>query len=98
MASPGIPFLAALMQHPRWRSGTLSTGLSPGDIGRFQGCSARGDIATVIASVAAAIDRDGRAQAAFRQMMGRLWRDPAARSGSTRRISARVEGTATAFR
>ncbi len=52
-----IPFLAALMQHPRWRAGKLSTGFIAEEYPK--GFSARvpeGEVAYVIASVASAID------------------------------------------
>jgi propionyl-CoA carboxylase alpha chain len=52
-----IPFLAALMQHPRWREGRLSTGFIAEEYpGGFRTMPATGEIAKVIAAVAAAID------------------------------------------
>jgi propionyl-CoA carboxylase alpha subunit len=52
-----IPFLAALMQHPRWRKGKLSTGFIAEEFpGGFAPIPAEGERAQVIAAVAAAID------------------------------------------
>ena len=52
-----IPFLAALMVHPRWRSGKLSTGFIAEEFpGGFQARAPEGEIAHVLAAVAAAID------------------------------------------
>jgi propionyl-CoA carboxylase alpha chain len=53
-----IPFLAALMQHPRWQEGRLSTGFIAEEFaGGFQHAPAEGERAQVIAAVAAAVDR-----------------------------------------
>ena len=52
-----ISFLAALMAHPRWRSGKLSTGFIAEEFpGGFQARVPEGEIAHVLAAVAAAID------------------------------------------
>jgi propionyl-CoA carboxylase alpha chain len=52
-----IPFLSALMAHPRWRSGELSTGFIAEEFPEgFKGVAPSGETAHVIASVAAAID------------------------------------------
>jgi len=52
-----IPFLAALMQHPRWQAGALSTGFIAEEFpGGFRPLPAEGERAQVIAAVAAAID------------------------------------------
>jgi len=52
-----IPFLAALMQHPRWRAGKLSTGFIAEEYPHgFRSPAPDGDIGRVIAAVAAAID------------------------------------------
>ncbi len=52
-----IPFLSALMAHPRWRSGKLSTGFIFEEYpGGFHPHAPRGERAIVIAAVAAAID------------------------------------------
>ncbi len=70
-----IPFLAALMQHDRWRKGALSTGFIAEEYpDGFKGVAPTGDIATVIASVAAAIDLTlgERKRRISGQMMGRL--------------------------
>ena len=52
-----IPFLSALMQHPRWKSGKLSTGFIAEEFpGGFTLPQPQGDIALRMAAVAAAID------------------------------------------
>ena len=52
-----IPFLSALMAHPRWRSGKLSTGFIAEEFPQgFHPQPPEGERAAVVASVAAAID------------------------------------------
>jgi propionyl-CoA carboxylase alpha chain len=52
-----IPFLAALMAHPRWRAGQLSTAFLAEEFsGGFQPIAAEGKSARVLAAVAAAVD------------------------------------------
>ncbi|TDR93938.1 acetyl-CoA carboxylase biotin carboxylase subunit [Enterovirga rhinocerotis] len=52
-----IPFLSALMAHPRWRSGNLSTGFIAEEFPEgFSETPPEGDVARIIAAVAAAID------------------------------------------
>ena len=52
-----IPFLAAIMRHPRWRSGKLSTGFIAEEFpGGFERRAPSGEVARRIAAVAAAID------------------------------------------
>jgi len=52
-----IPFLAALMAHPRWQAGKLSTGFIAEEFpGGFHAGAPQGEIAKVLAAVAAAID------------------------------------------
>jgi propionyl-CoA carboxylase alpha chain len=52
-----IPFLAAIMQHPRWRTGKLSTAFIAEEFpGGFARAAPTGAIARTIAGVAAAID------------------------------------------
>jgi propionyl-CoA carboxylase alpha chain len=52
-----IPFLAALMAHPRWRAGKLSTGFIAEEFPNgFHPHAPDGERAAVLASVAAAID------------------------------------------
>jgi propionyl-CoA carboxylase alpha chain len=52
-----IPFLASLMQHPRWRSGALATGFIAEEYpDGFQPAAPEGESAHVLASLAAAID------------------------------------------
>src|SRR5262249_56269362 len=52
-----IPFLAALMQHPRWQAGKLSTGFIAEEFpDGFTSQAPAGATAQAIAAVAAAID------------------------------------------
>jgi propionyl-CoA carboxylase alpha chain len=52
-----IPFLAALMQHPRWQEGALSTGFIAEEFpDGFKPRSAQGEELEVVAAVAAVID------------------------------------------
>ena len=52
-----IPFLAALMAHPRWQAGKLSTGFIAEEFpGGFHAATPQGEAAKVLAAVAAAID------------------------------------------
>jgi propionyl-CoA carboxylase alpha subunit len=52
-----IPFLAAIMQHPRWRAGKLSTAFIAEEFPRgFERAAPTGAMARAIAAVAAAID------------------------------------------
>jgi propionyl-CoA carboxylase alpha chain len=52
-----IPFLTALMQHPRWQSGKLSTGFIAEEFPQgFKAPAPEGDVALRIAAVGAAID------------------------------------------
>jgi len=52
-----IPFLSALMQHPRWREGRLSTGFIAEEFPQgFSAPAPTGEVARRMAAVAAAID------------------------------------------
>jgi propionyl-CoA carboxylase alpha chain len=52
-----IPFLSALMQHPRWREGRLSTGFIAEEFpDGFQPMAAKGETETRLAAVAAHMD------------------------------------------
>jgi propionyl-CoA carboxylase alpha chain len=52
-----IPFLSALMQHPRWREGRLSTGFIAEEYpGGFHPQTPQGTVADTMAAVACAID------------------------------------------
>jgi propionyl-CoA carboxylase alpha chain len=52
-----IPFLAALMAHPRWRKGELSTGFIAEEFpGGFQNPAPAGESAMILSAVAVAID------------------------------------------
>ncbi len=52
-----IPFLAAVMQHPRWRAGRLSTAFIAEEFPKgFERARPQGAVARTIAGVAAAID------------------------------------------
>jgi propionyl-CoA carboxylase alpha chain len=93
-----IPFLAALMQHPRWREGRLSTGFIAEEYkGGFKLGAPEGEDLDVLAAVAVAIDHlsNNRRRAITDQMSG-----PAVRFSSRRYadvggtlVAARVEGT-----
>ncbi|HEY4775686.1 MAG TPA: acetyl/propionyl/methylcrotonyl-CoA carboxylase subunit alpha [Xanthobacteraceae bacterium] len=69
-----IPFLSALMQHPRWRAGNLSTGFIAEEYPRgFHAIAPEGARAETIAAVAAAIDHvmGERKRRISGQMIGR---------------------------
>ena len=93
-----IPFLAALMQHPRWREGRLSTGFIAEEYkGGFKLGAPEGEDLDVLAAVAVAIDHlsNNRRRAITHQMSG-----PAVRFSDRRYadvggtlVAARVEGT-----
>src|SRR5271169_2284854 len=52
-----IPFLSAIMQHPRWRAGELSTGFIAEEFpGGFERTAPKAAMARTIAAVAAAMD------------------------------------------
>jgi propionyl-CoA carboxylase alpha chain len=52
-----IPFLSALMHHPRWREGRLSTGFIAEEFpDGFRPAAPTGEVATRLAAVAAAVD------------------------------------------
>ncbi len=61
-----VPFLSAVMQHPRWKEGRLSTGFIAEEFpDGFAPRAPEGEVARRIAAVAAAIDHvHRRAQAA----------------------------------
>src|SRR6202163_2843862 len=70
-----IPFLSALMHHPRWREGNLSTGFISEEFpGGFAVRAPEGEIARRLAAVAAAIDHvlGERKRQISGQMNGRL--------------------------
>jgi propionyl-CoA carboxylase alpha chain len=70
-----IPFLSALMNHPRWRSGNLSTGFIAEEFPKgFAVRSPEGEIARRLAAVGAAIDHvlGERKRRISGQMNGRL--------------------------
>jgi propionyl-CoA carboxylase alpha chain len=55
-----IPFLSALMQHPRWQAGNLSTGFIAEEYPQgFHPIAPEGETATRLAAVAAALDHIG---------------------------------------
>ncbi|MDB5517247.1 MAG: acetyl/propionyl-CoA carboxylase subunit alpha [Tardiphaga sp.] len=69
-----IPFLSALMNHPRWREGNLSTGFIAEEFPKgFAARAPEGEIARRIAAVAAAIDHvlGERKRQISGQMIGR---------------------------
>ncbi|MDQ8726363.1 acetyl/propionyl/methylcrotonyl-CoA carboxylase subunit alpha [Bradyrhizobium sp. LHD-71] len=69
-----VPFLSAVMQHPRWKEGRLSTGFIAEEFPRgFAPRAAEGEVARRIAAVAAAIDHviGERKRRISGQMIGR---------------------------
>jgi len=69
-----VPFLSAVMQHPRWKEGRLSTGFIAEEFpGGFAPRIAEGEVARRIAAVAAAIDHvlGERKRMISGQMIGR---------------------------
>jgi propionyl-CoA carboxylase alpha chain len=69
-----IPFLSALMNHPRWREGRLSTGFIAEEFPRgFAAHAPEGEVARRLAAVAAAIDHvlGERKRQISGQMIGR---------------------------
>jgi propionyl-CoA carboxylase alpha chain len=70
-----IPFLSALMSHPRWREGTLSTGFIAEEFPKgFAARAPEGEIARRLAAVGAAIDHvlGERKRQISGQMSGRV--------------------------
>ena len=70
-----IPFLSALMQHPRWREGRLSTGFIAEEFPKgFSAHTPEGEVARRLAAVAAAIDHvlGERKRQISGQLTGRL--------------------------
>jgi propionyl-CoA carboxylase alpha chain len=66
-----IPFLSALMAHPRWQAGKLSTGFIAEEFpDGFHPIAAQGELARVLAAVAVAIDH--RLGARKRKITGQL--------------------------
>src|SRR4029078_4791693 len=92
-----IPFLAALMQHPRWREGRLSTGFIAEEFkGGFKARAAGGTELQLLAAVAIAIDH--LANARRRQITDQMG-GPSVRFANRRiamvgaeRVEAQVEG------
>src|ERR1700730_2109629 len=75
-----IPFLSALMNHPRWREGNLSTGFIAEEFPKgFAARPPEGEIARRIAAVAAAIDHVVGARK--RQISGQMIGRPVQRAG-----------------
>jgi propionyl-CoA carboxylase alpha chain len=93
-----IPFLAALMRHPRWRAGKLSTGFIAEEFkGGFKSAVPEGEQLELFAAVAIAIDHLGNAR---RREISQQMNGPAVRFASrrlarvgTQTVSALVEGT-----
>ena len=75
-----IPFLSALMSHPRWREGNLSTGFIAEEFPKgFAARKPEGEVARRIAAVGAAIDQViGERK---RQISGQLTGRPVIRAG-----------------
>jgi propionyl-CoA carboxylase alpha chain len=75
-----IPFLSALMNHPRWREGNLSTGFIAEEFpGGFAAKRPEGPVARRIAAVAAAVDAVYGERK--RQISGQLIGRPVTRAG-----------------
>ena len=101
-----IPFLSALMAHPRWHAGRLSTGFIAEEYPEgFHPDRAEGAIAETIAAVAAAIDHvlGERKRRISGQLTGRTVtaraspRGPARRRRARRSTSPRGGGIAVRF-
>src|SRR5260370_33701830 len=74
-----LPFLSALMNHPRWRAGQLSTGFIAEEFrDGFKPIAPEGERARVIAAVATAIDH--RLGARKRKISGQLTGRPVTRA------------------
>ena len=92
-----IPFLAALMQHPRWREGRLSTGFIAEEFkGGFKPRAPHGEELHLLAAVAIAIDHltNARRRQITDQMAGPSVRFASRRIAmvGTERVEALVEG------
>ena len=92
-----IPFLAALMRHPRWREGRLSTGFIAEEFkGGFKPRSPEGDELQLLAAVAIAVDHlaNTRRRRITQQMGGPQVRFASRRVAQIgdRRVTAQVEG------
>jgi propionyl-CoA carboxylase alpha chain len=75
-----IPFLSALMSHPRWREGNLSTGFIAEEFPKgFAARTPEGEVARRIAAVAAAVDSIYGERK--RQISGQLIGRPVTRAG-----------------
>jgi propionyl-CoA carboxylase alpha chain len=78
-----IPFLAALMAHPRWRAGKLSTGFIAEEFkDGFRNPAPRAESAKILAAVAVAIDH--RLGSRKRQISGQLTGRPVMRATNRR--------------
>ena len=93
-----IPFLAALMQHPRWREGRLSTGFIAEEFkGGFKPRTPQGEELDTLAAVAVAIDHlaNVRRREITDQMAGTPVRfaDRRVADVGGALVAARVEGT-----
>jgi propionyl-CoA carboxylase alpha chain len=93
-----IPFLSALMQHPRWRQGRLSTGFIAEEFkGGFKPLTPQGEDLDILAAVAVAIDHlaNVRRREISDQMSGPPVRfaDRRVASIGGALVAARVEGT-----
>jgi len=92
-----VPFLAALMQHPRWREGRLSTGFIAEEFkGGFKPRLPQGAELQLLAAVAIAIDHlaNARRREITDQMGGPVVRFASRRIAQigAERVTARVEG------
>jgi propionyl-CoA carboxylase alpha chain len=92
-----IPFLASLMQHPRWREGRLSTGFIAEEFkGGFKPRAAQGEELRLLAAVAIAIDHlaNARRRQITDQMGGPIVRFASRRIATVgaEQVTAQVEG------
>jgi propionyl-CoA carboxylase alpha chain len=93
-----VPFLAAVMQNPRWRAGKLSTGFIAEEFkGGFRPPTPEGDELQLLAAVAIAIDHlaNTRRRRITQQMEGPVVRFASRRVAQigAARLSAQVEGS-----
>jgi propionyl-CoA carboxylase alpha chain len=93
-----VPFLSALMQHPRWREGRLSTGFIAEEFkGGFKPLTPQGEDLDILAAVAVAIDHlaNVRRREITDQMAGPVVHFSARRVADVggALVAARVEGT-----
>ncbi len=97
-----IPFLAALMQHPRWKKGALSTGFIPEEFpDGFKPRGAQGEDLEVVVAVAAIVDHQSnlRRREITQQMSGERVRFATQRvvKVGDQTVSVEISGLASPF-